>query len=100
MPAVPGRGRLHLDPATDTWDWDGEVFRIHGCEPAAIVPTTDLVLASKHLEARERIRDLRHSVGVIGDSFPVSTGCSARTTWSAGSELRSSLDAALHDLTR
>ncbi|WP_407685152.1 PAS and ANTAR domain-containing protein [Mycobacterium sp. HUMS_1102779] len=37
------------------WEWSDEVGRIHGYEPGSVTPTTELVLAHKHPEDRERV---------------------------------------------
>lgn len=42
-------GRFTYDAAADKWDWDDEVFRVHGYAPGSVRPTTELVTASKHL---------------------------------------------------
>lgn len=65
-------GRFTFDAATDKWDWDDDVFRIHGLAPGAITPTTDLVLASKHPDDRERVRTLLERVSRSGEAFSIS----------------------------
>ncbi|CPR67452.1 PAS and ANTAR domain-containing protein [Mycobacteroides abscessus subsp. abscessus] len=74
------------------WEWSPQVARLHGYEPGAVSPTTELVLAHKHpedrgkvastidaithtrgaLSSRHRIIDTSgavHWVVVIGDQF-------------------------------
>ncbi len=52
----PPLGRFTYDTMSNQWDWDDEVYRIHGLEPGSVVPTTDYVLACKHPEDRERVQ--------------------------------------------
>jgi hypothetical protein len=40
------------------WEWSDEVFRMHGYEPGAVVPTTELLLSHKHPEDRRHVQDL------------------------------------------
>jgi hypothetical protein len=70
----PGRptGRFSYDIATGTWDWDDEVFRIHGRDPGSLTPTTDLVLASKHPDDRARVEALLERVSATGEPFSIS----------------------------
>ncbi|WP_313663021.1 hypothetical protein [Cellulosimicrobium cellulans] len=49
-------GRYRLELATGTWWWSSETYRVHGFEPGEVVPTTELVLAHKHPDDRERVR--------------------------------------------
>lgn len=65
-------GRFSYDVATGVWDWDDEVFRIHGFKPGSVQPTTQLVLQSKHPEDRERVKDLLARVGSVGGPFSIS----------------------------
>jgi PAS domain S-box-containing protein len=37
------------------WEWSEQVQRMHGYEPGAVTPTTDLVLAHKHPEDRGQV---------------------------------------------
>ena len=43
-------GRYTYRPATDEWWWSETMFRIHGFEPGAVVPTTALVMRHIHPE--------------------------------------------------
>jgi hypothetical protein len=65
-------GRFSFDVLTGKWDWDDEVFRIHGHQPGSVKPTTELVLASKHPEDRERVRALLDLVSHTGEPFSIS----------------------------
>jgi hypothetical protein len=65
-------GRFSYHVATDTWDWDDEVYRIHGLDPVTTTPTLSLVLASKHPDDRERVRRLLERVSSDGGPFSIS----------------------------
>ena len=39
----------------DRWEWSDEVAGIHGYEPGTVEPTTDLMLAHKHPDDRDRV---------------------------------------------
>lgn len=79
------------------WEWSDSVYRMHGYEPGAVSPTTELVIAHKHpadrnqvaatindmvehrqaFSTRHRIVDTRgntHEVVVVGDQFCDSNG--------------------------
>ena len=40
------------------WEWSDEVARMHGYEPGAVVPTTELLLSHKHPDDRAHVQDL------------------------------------------
>lgn len=65
-------GRFSYDTSTGKWDWDDDVFLIHGLVPGAVTPTTELVLASKHPDDRERVRALLDRVARTGEPFSIS----------------------------
>jgi hypothetical protein len=65
-------GRFSYDVLTGKWDWDDDVFRIHGFEPGSVEPTTELVLASKHPDDRGRVQDLLERVSRTGGPFSIS----------------------------
>jgi ANTAR domain/PAS fold len=41
--------------ADQRWEWSEQVQRMHGYEPGRVTPTTELVLAHKHPEDRDRV---------------------------------------------
>src|SRR4051812_18438540 len=43
---------------SDTWTWSDTVARIHGYEPGAVHPTTDLVLSHKHPDDLAQVKGL------------------------------------------
>jgi hypothetical protein len=51
-------GRFTFDVSTGKWDWDDEVYRIHGYQPGALAPTTQLILDRTHPEDRGRVTTL------------------------------------------
>ncbi len=65
-------GRFNYDIAAGVWEWDAEVFRIHGLEPGSIRPTTDYVLNCKHPEDRERVAAVLVQASATGEPFSVS----------------------------
>ncbi len=65
-------GRFACDLVTGTWEWDDEVFRIHGLEPGSVTPTTEYVLNGKHPEDRERVAAVLMQAGKTGEPFSVS----------------------------
>lgn len=62
-------GQFRVDLATDVWWWSPETYRLHGFEPGEVVPTTSLVLAHKHPDDRDRVRDLLEQARADGLPF-------------------------------
>src|SRR5687768_15595433 len=48
-------GRFAYDVKNDRWDWDDDVFAIHGYRPGEVEPTTELFLKHKHDGDRDRV---------------------------------------------
>jgi hypothetical protein len=48
-------GGFRLSLETQRWWWSDEVYAIHGFAPHEVVPTTQLLLAHKHPEDRDRV---------------------------------------------
>lgn len=65
-------GRFTYDIVAGTWEWDSEVFRMHGLKPGSITPTTDYVLNCKHPEDRERVAAVLVQASATGEPFSVS----------------------------
>ena len=61
-----GRFRFYLDG--QRWEWSETVERLHGYEPGTVTPTTDLVLAHKHPDDRQRVAAVLDRV-VDGEPF-------------------------------
>ncbi|AYF79560.1 ANTAR domain-containing protein [Nocardia yunnanensis] len=51
------------------WEWSDEVARMHGYEPGAVVPTTELLLSHKHPEDRAHVEELLDRALHFGGSF-------------------------------
>ncbi|ROS74352.1 PAS and ANTAR domain-containing protein [Cellulomonas sp. PhB143] len=62
-------GQYRLDLRTGSWWWSDESYLIHGFAPGEVVPTTELVLAHKHPEDRERVRRILDAGGRTGAPF-------------------------------
>jgi len=73
-PSSTGRptGRFSFDVLSGKWQWDEDVYRIHGYVPGTVEPTTELVLASKHPDDRERVRALIERISREGGPFSIS----------------------------
>jgi hypothetical protein len=65
-------GRFVYDVRAESWDWDDDVYRIHGLEPRSVRPTTELILASKHPDDLERVTEVLGRASSDGGSFAVS----------------------------
>lgn len=48
-------GSFHYTVPTRAWWWSDSVYRIHGFEPGAVVPTPDLVAAHQHPDEHESV---------------------------------------------
>lgn len=62
-------GAFTLDLRTGTWWWSDEVYAIHGFAPHEVVPTTELLLAHKHPDDRERVLDVLDRATRTGAAF-------------------------------
>ncbi len=66
-PQRMGKFRFHFED--ERWEWCEQVARLHGYEPGAVTPTTDLVLAHKHPDDRNqiaaRLDDIRRNHGAF-----------------------------------
>lgn len=51
-------GKFSYDTAAGVWDWDDEVFRIHGAQPSSNTVTTEHLLACQHPEDRARVSEV------------------------------------------
>jgi hypothetical protein len=65
-------GRFTCDLVAKTWEWDDEVFRIHGLEPGSITPTTENVLGYKHPDDRDRVASVLGRAAATGEPFSIS----------------------------
>lgn len=67
-----GTGRFSYDVATDQWEWDDEVFRIHGLVPDEVRPTTEQVFSAAAASDAGRVRELLDKMVATTESFSVS----------------------------
>ncbi|WP_315097713.1 ANTAR domain-containing protein [uncultured Cellulomonas sp.] len=74
-------GRFQFTSTTERWWWSDEMFRIHGMEPAEVVPTTELFLSHVHPEERTRVAE---ALAVSAD--PEARTCEYRLVDLAGTE--------------
>lgn len=65
-------GRFAYDVSLDAWQWDEEVFLIHGYAPGSVEPSTKLFVESKHPEDRARVEALLNQVRETGGAFSIS----------------------------
>jgi hypothetical protein len=65
-------GRFTYDVAVDEWDWDAEVYRIHGLIPGEVRPTTEQVLGAAARPDSDRVRELLEKMIATTESFSVS----------------------------
>lgn len=65
----PPFGRYRLDLATGRWQWEDEVYVMHGFEPGEVVPTTQLMLSHKHPEDRPRVDGMLRHAATTGEPF-------------------------------
>jgi hypothetical protein len=67
-------GRFTCDLVSGTWQWDDEVFRIHGLEPGSVSPTTEFILKGKHPEDRDRVAAVLLETAKTGSRSACPTG--------------------------
>jgi hypothetical protein len=67
--AVRQTGRFAYDVPHDRWEWDDDVFAIHGYEPGEVEPTTELFLRHKHDSDRDRVRHTFKQAVATGEPF-------------------------------
>jgi hypothetical protein len=62
-------GRFAYDVVHDTWEWDDDVFAIHGYRPGEVEPTTELFLLHKHDGDRDRVDQTFKEAIATGEPF-------------------------------
>ena len=62
-------GRYTYRPDTQEWWWSETMFRIHGFEPAQVVPTTELVMCHLHPEDAPAAKKTLEAVVERGEPF-------------------------------
>ncbi|MEV6136274.1 PAS and ANTAR domain-containing protein [Nocardia sp. NPDC051990] len=55
--------------ADQRWEWSDEVAHMHGYEPGAVTPTTELLLLHKHQDDRAQVADIITAAIQTGESF-------------------------------
>ncbi len=68
---VQQTGRFTYDVLRDRWDWDADVFAIHGYQPGEVEPTTELFLLHKHEGDRDRVEQTFKQAIASGEPFNV-----------------------------
>jgi hypothetical protein len=61
-------GRFVFHVLEEKWEWDDDVFAIHGYRPGEVEPTTELVMRHKHEQDRELVEQTLQEA--IGDGAP------------------------------
>ncbi|MFB9765701.1 PAS and ANTAR domain-containing protein [Nocardioides kongjuensis] len=61
-------GRFVFHVADEKWEWDDDVFAIHGYQPGEVEPTTELIMQHKHDLDRELVEQTLQEA--IGDGAP------------------------------
>ncbi len=70
-PSAGQTGRFTYHVVGDRWEWDDDVYTIHGYQPGAVEPTTALFLKHKHEHDRDRVEQaFRHAIST-GDPFNI-----------------------------
>ena len=54
-------GRFSWRVPEDVWWWSDETYALHGFEPGQVVPSTDLMLAHKHPDDLDHVREVYRS---------------------------------------
>ena len=62
-------GRFAYDVRNDRWEWDADVFAIHGYQPGEVEPTTELILRHKHEADRHRVEETFKQAIATGEPF-------------------------------
>lgn len=61
-------GRFVFHVLAEKWEWDDDVFAIHGYQPGEVEPTTELIMRHKHEQDRELVEHTLQQA--IGDGEP------------------------------
>ncbi|WP_344771809.1 PAS and ANTAR domain-containing protein [Nocardioides panacisoli] len=57
--------------AEQRWEWDDDVYRIHGYEPHTVEPSNELFLKHKHRDDRQRVEDRFAEAAATGEPFSI-----------------------------
>jgi len=90
-PGRVGAFRFHFDD--ERWEWSEQVERMHGYQPGAVTPTTELVLSHKHPEDRDQIAQTIDTIRHTGQPLSsrhriIDTSGKVRSVIVVGDELR------------
>ncbi|WP_436698151.1 PAS and ANTAR domain-containing protein [Nocardioides sp. BYT-33-1] len=64
-------GRFVYDVVDERWEWDEDVFAIHGYEPGEVEPTTELIMRHKHQQDRPLVEQTLRDAIADGAPFNV-----------------------------
>lgn len=64
-------GRFFYDVASEKWEWDDDVYAIHGYQPGEVEPTTELILRHKHDLDRDLVDRTLQAAIDHGQSFNI-----------------------------
>ena len=64
-------GRFVFHVAEQRWEWDDDVYRIHGYEPHEVTPTNELFLKHKHRDDRQRVEERFAEAVQTGEPFSI-----------------------------
>jgi PAS domain-containing protein len=62
-------GHYHYDILTDRWQWDDNLYRIHGYTPGEVTVDLDLILSHKHPDDRDEASHLIEAAMMGGEPF-------------------------------
>ena len=62
-------GHYHYDIVTGMWQWDDQLFRIHGYRPGEVAVDLDLILSHKHPDDRDEASHLIEAALLGGAPF-------------------------------
>jgi PAS domain S-box-containing protein len=90
-PERVGAFRFYFDD--ERWEWSEQVQRMHGYQPGAVTPTTELVLSHKHPEDRDQIAQTIDTIRQTGQPLSsrhriIDTSGKVRSVIVVGDELR------------
>ncbi|MBS4751798.1 ANTAR domain-containing protein [Nocardioides sp. zg-ZUI104] len=64
-------GRFVFHVAKDVWEWDDDVYVIHGYVPGEVEPTSDLIMSHKHEQDRELVEVTLSRARSTGEPFNI-----------------------------
>jgi len=64
-------GRFVYHVAEERWEWDDDVYAIHGYAPGEVEPTSELIMSHKHEQDRELVEETLARARVSGEPFNI-----------------------------